>query len=366
MRHAIATADHDAALRRMAREQAMPGWIRLAFCREPDWGAGEHVLGHICQTVVALDAAGEVVGCGVRAIRHAYVNGRRTAIGYLCGLRSLPRVRGSLALAQSYRHLRKLHEADRLTPAYLTTIVEANKDVVSLLTSRRSTLPAYLDRGRFITSAILPGRRAACSPPGGVEIRTPPEVPMADVLGFLGEEGPKRQFFPVLEQEDLASPRCRGLEAGDFRVATRDGVIIGVAAAWDQTAFRQTVVAGYSPLLRAARPLLNTALRISGRRPLPRAGERLNLFHVAFACVRKDDPAVFAALLERMRADLWKSRHDCLVIGLHERDPLRAALVPFPAFHYASRLYLACWEDGESFCDALRPDLIPHLETAML
>lgn len=366
MRHVIATADHDAALRRMAREQAMPGWIRLAFCREPDWAAGEHVLGHVCQTVVALDAAGEVVGCGVRAIRHAYVNGRRAAIGYLCGLRSLPRIRGSLALAQSYRHLRRLHEADRLTPAYLTTIVEANTDVARLLTSRRSTLPAYLDRGRFITSAILPGRRTARADPAGIEIRSPPEVPLEDVLGFLGEEGPKRQFFPVLEAADLASPRCRGLAAGDFRAALRNGAIVGVVAAWDQTAFRQTVVASYAPLLGVARPLLNAALRLSGRRPLPRAGQCLNIIHVAFACVRDDDPAVFAALLERMRADHWKSRHDFLVIGLHERDPLRAALARFPAFHYASRLYLACWEDGEAFCESLRPDLIPHLETAML
>jgi hypothetical protein len=34
--------------------------------------------------------------------------------------------------------------------------------------------------------------------------------------------------------------------------------------------------------------------------------------------------------------------------------------------HYASRLYLAAWDDGRRFGAGLDPRLVPHLETATL
>ncbi|MBM4164695.1 MAG: hypothetical protein FJ222_09695 [Lentisphaerae bacterium] len=367
MTYTLATAAHEAALRRLAREQAMPGWVRLAFACEPDWVAGHAVLGHLAQTVVALDDAGAVVGCGVRAVRKVYVNGQIADVGYLCGLRSLPRARRSLGLAHAYRFLRRIHEGDRRAPVYLSTIIESNRAAQALLASGRASLPAYLDHGRFITSAIPLGRRrAAALSPGGVDIRTGGDVPLAAILDFLRDEGPKHQFFPVLERADFGNPHWRDLDPRGFRVALSKGIIIGVTAVWDQSAFRQTVVAGYAPALRVARPLLNAASRIAGRRPLPSPGQRLNYFHAAFTCIRNNDPAIFRALLEHLHAEFRRSPYEYFVIGLHERDPLRAALRDFSSWDYVSRLYLVCWEDGRPFCDALRPDLIPHLETATL
>lgn len=367
MKYALATAAHGAALRRMAREQAMPGWVRLAFAREPDWSPGQEVLGHFNQTLVALDDAGAVVGCGVRSIRKAYVNGCITDIGYLCGLRLLARVRRSLTLAHSYRFFHQLHAADQLVPAYLSMIVEDNSVAKNTLASGRAALPAYLDQGRFITSAIALGRRrAAARLPEGDEILSGKDVPLGAILDFLREEGPKHQFFPVLDREDFGTPQWRDFDPSEFRIALRGGVIIGVTAVWDQSTFRQTVVTGYAPSLRFARPLLNIALRLAGRRPLPPPGQCLKFFHAAFTCIRGDDPAVFGALLERLHADYRHSPYDYFVVGLHERDPLRAALRSFPAVDYVSRLYLVCWEDGRPFCEGLRPDLIPHLETAAL
>lgn len=367
MKYTLATAAHGAALRRMAREQAMPGWVRLAFAREPDWSLGHEVLGHLTQTLVALDDADTVVGCGVRAVRKVYINGLITDVGYLCGLRSLPRARRSLTLAHAYRFFRRLHDGDRLVPAYLSMIVENNGEAQELLTSGRTSLPAYLDRGRLITSAILLGRRrAAVLPAEGVEIRTGGDVSLEAILDFLREEGPKHQFFPVLDRDDFGKPQWRDLDPSGFRVALRQGTVIGVTAVWDQSAYRQTVVTGYAPALRFARPLLNTVWRIAGRRPLPPPGQCLKFFHTAFTCIRNNDPVVFGALLEHLHADFRHSPYDYFVVGLHERDPLRAALRGFSSCDYVSRLYLVCWEDGRPFCEALHPDLIPHLETATL
>ncbi len=367
MRFALATAEHDAALRHLQRDQPMPGRIRLAFASEPSWANAHAVLGENSQTLVATDATGTVAGCGVRSIRRRYVNGRPTELGYLSGLRSLPRVRGALGLAQGFRFLRQLHEADRRTPAYLTTIIEGNETAEAALTSARAGLPAYVDHGRFITSAVFLSRRRKPAPPsGGIEIRSGAEIAWPALLDFLRSEGPRRQFFPVVEAGDFDTPLWSGLRPADFRVALRGGEIVGVAAAWDQSAYRQTVVTGYDPLLRLLRPLGNLGLAALGRPALPPSGGKLRFFHLALPCVRGDDVGVFAALLERFHADWKDGTHACFVVGLHERDPLRAALANFPKFDYASRLYLVNWEDGAAFAAGLDPHRIPHLETALL
>ena len=64
MKFALATPEHNPAQRRLARDEGMPGPVRLAYTREPDWFAGQAALGHLQQTVVALDARGEVIHQG--------------------------------------------------------------------------------------------------------------------------------------------------------------------------------------------------------------------------------------------------------------------------------------------------------------
>jgi hypothetical protein len=366
MTFALATAAHEPQLRSLAREYPMPGWIRLAFTFEPDWFAGHAMLGHRVQTIVAQDPSGRAVGCGVRAVRRVFVKGTEADIGYLGGLRFVQAVRRSGALAHGYRFLHRLHDEDGLVPAYLTTIVEENTEAAALLTSGRAGLPAYLDRGRYITSAISLGRRRVRPPPDGLTILTGAGFPLDDILHFLSAEGRKRQFFPVLDRAGLESLRLSGFNPADFRIALTGRDIRGVTAVWDQRAVRQSVVTGYPPALLWARPLLNAGLGLAGRRPLPAPGESLDVLHTSFTCIRDDDPSVLRALLDRIHTDYASSPFHYFVVGLHERDPLRAALTPFPVLNYASRLYLVCWEDGRPFCDALDCRLIPHLETAML
>jgi hypothetical protein len=366
MKFTLASNVHEPQLLRLAREQAMPGWIRLSFAHEPEWNQSVNVLGHSVQTIVGTNADGTVAGCGVRAIRCVYINGKAGNIGYLSGLRSFPGARRQGALARGFSFLRKLHEADQLTPAYLTTIVEANIEVATLLTSCRTTLPAYLDQGRFITSAMPLGQGQATPPPQGLTLHTGADIPLADILAFLCHEGAKRQFFPILCREDFASPRFLGFNPENFLVALDGDKIAGVTAVWDQHAFRQTLIAGYSPPLNWARPLLNAGLRLTGNRTLPPPGKCLRFLHTAFTCIRDSDPVVFSSLLGKLCVSYNHSPHHFFVVGLHEQDPLRSALRKFMAFHYSSRLYLACWDDGRLFCESLDSNLVPHLETALL
>jgi hypothetical protein len=251
-------------------------------------------------------------------------------------------------------------------PAYLTTVIEDNTAVRSLLTSGRAGLPHYLDQGRYITYALsLNRRRRKFASP--IQIRCGDAVGLDPILSFLGDAGRCRQFFPALGGPDFGSDYLRGLSPADFRVALNGrGEIIGVAAVWDQNTFKQMTVQGYAEPIRLFRPLLNGALRLAGFRTLPPPGQHLGSLYIAFPCVRGDDPQIMRALLEQIYAEHQNGRYHFLLLGLHERDPLAVVARYFLTFRYISRLYLACWDDGLDFVKQLDPARIPYLELATL
>jgi hypothetical protein len=90
------------------------------------------------------------------------------------------------------------------------------------------------------------------------------------------------------------------------------------------------------------------------------------MMFVAFLCVRDDNAEAAEAILERIYADRQGGGCHFLIVGLHERDPLREVVEGFPVFRYTSRFYLVCWDDGMDFVRSLDPVRIPHLEVAPL
>ena len=365
MRLALAGPRHDPQLRALLRDHPMPGWVELALEREPDFFAAAGTLGSVSQTIVGLDGDA-VVGMGCRAIREVYVNGRAASLGYLSCLRLREAFRGGTALARGYRFLRQLHEDGR-AEAYLSTIIESNRDAQSLLQAGRAGLPRYQDLGLYLTFAVAlgawrPGRRPR--PDVIVSHVEQPELDRA--VAFLNECGRRRQFFPVIQRSDFGSPAWKGLEPRHLLAAHRpDGRIEGVAACWDQSAYKQTRVVRYRRSLATVRPLLNAMLRAAGFPRLPNEGAPLPSLNLSLVCIRDDDPGTLAALLNRVHAE-YCSRSGWLMAGLHERDPLCRAVRRWTSLRYASRLYAVYWDDGRAVVDALAPQYVPYLEVATL
>ncbi len=364
MRIRLADQRDDPRLREMLRASPMPGWVRLACAREPDFFAALSVEGRFTQVIVA-EENGRIQGMGTRGVRPVYINGSPGVTGYLGGLRIAPAVRSGLGLHRGYRFLAELHQDGR-APAYLTTIVEANVSARSLLTSGRAGLPRYRDMGRFVTQALPLRRMGKCDTGHGMTIRPCTPGDIADVVDFLNRHGRKRQFFPMLSVEDLGTPYLRGLRAEDFYAARGDGRIAGVAARWNQRGFKQHRIAGYAGPLSALRPFINPVLSLAGYPTLPPPGNALKMSYAAFPCIRDDAPETLTALLRRMTADSLKAGDDLLIVGLHEADPLRRALKPFAGFRYLSRIYLAVYDADRPFYENLDKSRIPHLETGTL
>jgi hypothetical protein len=362
----ITNNSDDTELRELIGKSPMTGAIKVAFLREPNFFRAGQVYGQFTQTFSMRQIqTGLLAGMGTRAIKSAYVNGRRSEIGYLCNLRILPEHQKSSGLARGYNFLRELH-SDNRAKLYLTTIIEGNSNARNILESGRSSLPAYHDIGRFSMHALrLKENRELClSSLIDTRCATPDDI--GQIVEFLNAEGSRKQFFPEYRHGDFESKDgiLLGLQLEDIYLAFDGDRLVGVTAAWDQTAFRQNMIAGYSRLIRAFRPFVNVGLGLLGYPILPKSQTVLNYFSLALVCIKDNDADTFSALLNTIISER-KDRYSFMIGGFHENDPLLGVLKENRGISYSSRIYVVCWEDGEQ--DRIQLDSrIPYLELGAL
>lgn len=362
----IAGPSDDAELRQLMCSCPVQGAINVAFLREPNFFRAEQIYGRFTETYTMRDQQSNLLaGMGTRAIKPAYINGSVDTIGYLCNLRILPDYQKRSGLARGYAYLRQRHR-DNQTRLYLTTIIEDNLYTRSILESGRHLLPTYHDLGRFCMHVINIKKNRKTFTRHAINTRrsTPEDIPQ--IIKFLNTEGPRKQFFPEYRQEDL---NCRqgmlaGLDLDDIYLAFTENILIGIAAAWDQTSLRQNMITGYGHILNFFRPIVNVGLHVLGYPKFPKPQTILDYFNLGLVCIKNNDVDIFTLLLHNIISE-QKNTYPLMIAGFHEKDPLLSALQGYKSLSYASRVYIVCWEDGEKERKQL-DDRIPYLELGAL
>ncbi|MHB9133227.1 MAG: hypothetical protein ACYDBB_19330 [Armatimonadota bacterium] len=362
----LATRDDDAEIRAVLRRNAMPGAMTLAFAHEPSFFDAIEVEGYDPQVVVG-EIDGRLVGAGLVTIRTLFLNGESTEVGYLSSLRADRSIRGTTALVRGYRVFRRLHEAQRRVPFYLSTIMEDNVAARKMLTSGRAGMPAYHEIGRYRTIAIPLLRRRTVQPPAGISIVPGSAVGAEALATFLQQTGRNRQFFPVYTAQDLQQETgiLRGIHLDDFCVALAGDTIHGTMAYWNQLPFRQHIVTEYADPLRWLRPGINLATSLLGCRLLPATGEPVRSLLAACIAIRHDDPVVFRALLRQLLHRHAGGEHDFLFVGLSADDPLLSAAGASWHLTLHSRIYAVEWGDGLAAVRAI-DGRVPYVELGSL
>lgn len=343
----------------------MPGPVKVAYCRKPDFFKALRVEGRTSQTIIGRDEQnGTLAGTGTRSIKPAYINGEKTNIGYLSSLRVSEAYRGSIHLARGYDVLRELHN-DGKALLYLSTILSDNL-AARKLTGKRNRLPAYHDIGRFNAMSISLSQKPAVCNAGNLLIRQATREDGQLIIRFLNREGKRRQFFPAYSEVDLFHEKglLPGLLPEDILLAFRGDRLIGTVAGWDQKAFRRSIVAGYAGWASYFRPFYNLWAKLRGLPLLPPAMSVLNYFLLSLVCIHDDNENVFTGLLNELIARKRKS-HSYMMAGMHEHDPLCKCISTLRHFNYFSRLHVVCWPDGEKQFSDL-DGRIPYLELGSL
>ena len=349
----LAAPTDDCAIRALCRREAMPGNIVVTYEREPDFSLGCRVTGNEFRVLVAREQQnGQVVGVACRSTRTLFINGQPQHLGYLGQLRIDQRFRGRWLLSRGFSLLKQLHERDPV-PAYLVSIIGGNHEAETILVRKaRRSFPSFHPVANFCTLAISL-ERTKPTLNGRAEISSATASQIPELARFLQAHGQQRQFFPVWTEAALEQLTSLGLRFEDILIARRSGRIAGIAGLWDQSAYKQTIVQGYSRWLKAAAPVYNFGAHWIGRAALPRLGTKLCSAYAAFICIANDEAQIFAALLRQLYNLARLRGFEYLLIGLDARDPLLPVAKKYAHVSYPSRLYLAEWPDGGHFHEQL-------------
>ena len=357
----LANQADDAELRGLLRRSSISGSISVTFEREPSFFDSCGVRGDFFQVGIGRDLrTGNVIGLGTRSVSTAFVNGRPMPLGYLADLRLDEQYRGGTLIARGYRFLRQLHE-DHGARLYTTMIFSGNHAALTTIASGRAGLPQYHDMG-LVHSPGLNIRRARPPIHAGCEILRGSQELLPEIVECLNRNNSRRQFAPV-HTVAMFETQWRDFSITDFYVAVRGSRVIGVLGCWDQSAFKQTRLAGYGRRLRYLVPLANILRPITGAPLFPKPGQEVSYFYISFIAVDEDDVQIFRALVRRAYNDAVGSRNLYAILALHERDSLLPALRDYSLTPFSGRLFCVTFEDGEDVYRSL-DGRVPYLEAA--
>jgi hypothetical protein len=335
---ALATPADDADIRRLLRENPMPGRITLTLEREPDYFADSGLPGTEKQTIIANEG-GRVVCMGNCSIRERFVNGQPRRVGYLGGLRLDSRATGRFdILRRGYEFFREF-QADNPADFYFTSIAADNAPARKFLERGLPGMPAYEFIGEFVT-VLLPIESRGSD-------RTKPKsdaLDFGELLDCLDKHGRDYQFAPCWSGVELSALQSLNLKADDFQVMRNSGRINACAALWDQRAFKQTMIRGCSPWLAMASPAVNFAARIIGTPSLPAIGSTLAHAFASHLGVEPENPDALVALVVKLLMLAAGRRIEFLTLGFAANDPRLTSLRrKFNCREYRSRIYVVRW-----------------------
>jgi hypothetical protein len=347
----LAIPADDAALRRLLRENPIPGTITLTFEREPSYFGAAVVEGPFQQTIVARDGAtGMIVGMGSRAVRPLTVNGQVMPVGYMSQLRIDGRYGWGAAVGrvvrQGFAFYRQLH-ADGRTPFYLLSLVADNHAAERLLRAGLPHGPYFRPYATLHTYAIATRRKRPPLPlPGNLHLVTGADCWLPAIVACLQRCALRQQFAPWWAEETLFhAAHTPGLRPEDFVLAVQGDEVVGCLACWDQSQFKQTVVRGYQGLLGQARPLWNVITPLTGWPTLPPPNTALKHGYVSHLAVANDHPMVFAALLRHAHSVAVERRYQFLMLGLAAADTKNRLMRAYQTLCYPSQITIAAWDE---------------------
>ncbi len=321
-------ADH-AALEELFRATSMGSRIRLCFERDPDFFAGACVQADEPCMWAAFENGGRAVGVFSAGSRRVWGG---MPLRYLSDLRIHPEWQGTSLLARGFRALR--NEVFHPGEWAQTLVLEDNVRALATLTGRRGGLPEYRAAGRYM-SWLLPHQRLDAR--SHYQVRPATCADLGVMQGLLDASSQRRSFAEIVNLAELGKPRWRDLTIGDFLVAERDGVVVGMMGLWDQSGFQRLRIHGYSPMIAAVRPLWNSFASVA----LPRAGQVLPLRKATAIACEGDDPAILRALLA---AALAGNEKRLLLLGMSAEDPLGVALHGLKGRVEYGRHFLVGWD----------------------
>jgi hypothetical protein len=184
------------------------------------------------------------------------------------------------------------------------------------------------------------------------------------IVDCLNRNNACKQFAPYWTRDSLFRTHSR-LTPADFSLVLDGDYVLGCLACWDQSAFKQTVVRGYSGSLARWRKVINLVSRFGILPYLPEPNTPLRHSYACHLAIDNDEPVIFEALLRNVYNHNVEQNYSYFMIGLTESSPLRHVVETYRSLTYISQIYLVDWDDNRDLLAKI-DGRIPAPEIAVL
>jgi predicted N-acetyltransferase YhbS len=334
------TADNQALLA-LTRSTPMDGIISLRIDRDPDFFALLRLRGEGKVFVAVL--GGEVIGCISAALRTAYISGVPETVAYIGDMKVHPRFSGTRIALHLIQALETYLRSVDIGFCF-SVVADGNRRAMPLFEGRLG-LPRWAHIGRFLVYELIPSPFITRSSKYCIETAEAEDLPAITTL--LDRFHRSRQFAPQLSQNDLAGTFSARREepVSQIFVARTGGRVVATLSLHDTREVKGNVVLDASPALRCVLAFLRIVAAPFPAFLVPRIGDPLNVLYVRFVACDEGHRKALQALISIARAEAFRRRFTFLIIGLHERDPLRSLVRGIPRFTFSS-LALATTSTG--------------------
>lgn len=359
-----ATAADSNEMLQIYEEEAAPGNPSLIFTRRDNAFFSMQREGEVVKIFTCRHSeSGVLVGFGAYSINTCFVNGTQRLVAYLFGLKCRREFRRSVGrmIREIYGQI-KIELAAQGVDCVITTILSHNHPARQLLTRHHTGMPRYEPRGRYEVFAVQPRNLCRPSLPAKIECSSAHRFGLALVKNFLQSEGKRRNFFPVLT--DTSALPTNFFNDCLVICEKNSTQILALGFCWDQTSYKQYIVARYHGVYKALRKV-QPLLSCFGVPSLPAPGERLKISTLSFVLVRDERADAFSWLL--IAAAQQCRSYDLMLIGTGPHHPHREQLRKHPHWVYSSDIYEVHWPvQGETVEPSAHTAVPTYLECGRL
>lgn len=316
--------------------------LELAVERDPDFFA-LYALHEAEARTFVLEIDGRIEGLGSVLGRAGYLAGEPVRVGYAGDLRLSPKVRGGRFLGQHFGPYFARCCAELGCEVALTAVITTNQAALRGLVARSDRYPnkpVYrLWRAYSILNVqlTLPRRPR----PTALTVRTATAADLPAIADHLAADYRQRPFGEVVDADILRARLARwpGLRIEHFYLAFAGAQLVGVTAPWDAAPVKRFRVRAWRGRMRWMRWAGNALAWAVGAPRLPGVGGSFRYVYLTHVSIVGEDPAVMAALVDRIYADLRPQGYHFFSVCVWEGDPLAPAFDRFQKTALAAGLY---------------------------
>jgi hypothetical protein len=318
----LGTPEDNPKIQELVSKVTMPGPATFCFQRSPDFFIGSNVIGTEWVLVVAIDhdRNDAMAGLTVMSGRDVFISGKVRKVFYSGDTRVDPYYRRRGIATEMFQVQKKYKTPDDLLQGLVV-----KENVAPIKAGRTAEKGVFFNDwfSHTIETSFMFMRKGAPRVPAGVEIRLATNADAPLMQAFFDKEAPRRHGYPVYSFEKLIAkdPFYAGLSMSDFALAFKGGQLVGMMAAWNQKAYKQTRIMGFKPLIAAVRPLYNLYSKIFGGFNLPPVGGALNYLSLYNILIANDDKELFQGMIDWVMVHQGKG-FDAVATAMAQGDPL--------------------------------------------